>query len=107
MTGGGTDNIARRAGIAAVSEFADVPDAGLLLAVVIHKILMQRQRIARHVTTNFHGKASRLFVAVILHHAVRHAVTGEPGKNIQLRLSLSVILNVGFTAAEYHNAAHQ
>jgi hypothetical protein len=48
-----------------------MPDPLLLLAIVVHEVLVERQRIADNVPGNLNVKAADLLAAAILHHPPR------------------------------------
>ncbi len=79
-----------------------MPDPLLFFAIVVNKVLVERQRIADNVPGDLNVKAADLLATAILHHAPRFGFTLEVVEDIQPRLLLAILVHLGAAASQQH-----
>ena len=79
-----------------------MPDALLLLAVIVDKMFIQGQRIADNIPGDLDVKTTDLLTAAILHHPPRLGFPLEVSKNIKPWLLLTILCHLGATSGHQH-----
>ena len=95
------------AGVAAIRELGQAPDAALGAAVGIAEGLVQHALVALPVAVHHHGEAAHHFAAALLKNAVGADASIEIAIQLQLGALLRVVVHLGAGAAGQHSRARE